>query len=157
MLCQNCGKRPVTTHIQKATGGKFETWALCSECAKLLGVDAFGVGDLFSSLFSDSFFPKAKEVRCTTCGASFSDICSTGKVGCADCYTQMYERLLPSLQRIHGKSRHVGKIPGTASQGAKRAHRLELLKKQLDDAVAKEEYETAARIRDEIRGLESQS
>ena len=155
MLCQNCGKNQVTTHIRKNIGGKTETWALCSECAKLLGVDAFGVGDLFSSLFSDSFAPKAAEERCKSCGASFRDISATGKVGCPDCYTQFYSRLLPSLQRIHGKSRHVGKVPSTASADAKLEHKLESLKKQLSDAVGAEEYEKAAQLRDRIKELET--
>ena len=54
---------------------------------------------------------------CPVCGASLSDISDTGKVGCADCYKTFLNQLMPSIQRMHGNTHHIGKIPmGTALQ-----------------------------------------
>ena len=101
-------------------------------------------------------FPSSDEVRCEGCGATFSDIVRTGKAGCAKCYETFYEQLLPSLQRIHGKTKHTGKVPQSASQQAKKNHHLAQLKEQLNQAVEAQDYEQAAKLRDEIQSLQEE-
>ena len=57
--------------------------------------------------------PSADESeRCPTCGTSFEEVIRTGMMGCADCYDAFYEKLRPSLARIHGKAVHTGKLGG---------------------------------------------
>jgi protein arginine kinase activator len=137
---------------------------LCEKCAAKMGYsnifEGFGLGFDFDNLLG-SFFannePKLMPLvnkRCDFCGASFEDISSTGKVGCAKCYTTFYDRLLPSIQRIHGRTAHVGRTPAVGEAGSKRKSEIEQLKAQLQQQVQAQTYEECARLRDRIHQLE---
>lgn len=168
MLCQNCSKREATTHIKRIVNGEATESHLCSECAHSLGYDGIfgsfdlGLPDFFSSFFGDSPFAlsAAKAKRCEKCGSSFDEIVRTGSVGCADCYDKFYDELLASIQRIHGKTQHVGKVPPVikeTEQEAKPKTKDETIaekKKQLERAVETQNFEQAAILRDEIKALE---
>lgn len=119
MICQCCGKNPASTCIKIVSEGKLTEYALCAECAR-----QFGRGNLFAGLgyrMNDivrEFFNASNEddVLCPCCGASFSDIVRSGKVGCAECYHVFFDRLLPMIRQIHGSDVHRGKIPGGSLQ-----------------------------------------
>lgn len=175
MLCQNCGKREATTHIKRVVNGETSEHHLCSECASSLGYgDVFGgfgmnLGDLLGGFLSESAPERgqlAAPLRCEKCGSTWRDIAREGKVGCANCYRVFYDRLAPSLQRIHGKIRHTGKTSGSAqaqpaeaekSPQALRQEQIEALQKQMQEAVASQDFEQAARLRDEIKALQAQA
>ena len=119
MLCQNCKKNEATTHIKHVINGEATESHFCHSCAESLGVGGFfddfslNLPGIFSSFFGDSVFSLGERQleRCEKCGFCFDDIIKTGKVGCADCYEKFYSKLLPSIQRIHVKAKHQGKIP----------------------------------------------
>ena len=165
MLCQNCGKNEATTHIKQIINGDMAESHLCSDCASHLGYsDVFsGFGLNLSGLFGGflgDMMPSisaGKSPRCPKCGTSFEEIVRSGKVGCADCYRTFYDKLLPSIQRIHGKIKHSGKVTNSAPVESKEEtteEKIEKLKIAMNEAVAKQEFETAAKIRDEIKALE---
>lgn len=162
MLCEKCGKSAATTHIKTNINGKLESYHMCRECATQMGYGpaSFGMSDILGSLFGEGLTTKprlSKEVRCDGCGMSFSEIARTGKVGCGKCYKTFYDEMLPSLRRMHGKTKHAGKVPNTASVEAKVENKLENLKAELNAAIAAQEFEKAATLRDEINALEVQS
>lgn len=161
MMCQNCNKNTATTFIQRTVNGKTATLHLCGECAAKQGVslwNGFDLGDFWGHLFAEpTARATAESMRCEGCGHSFREIASSGRAGCPSCYTTFYERLLPSIERIHGKARHMGKTPSGAGAEIRRERELEELKQQLNDSVAKQEYEVCAELRDRIRQLESES
>ena len=102
-------------------------------------------------MFGEAAHPQAiptggDQVRCSGCGSTFQDIAATGRAGCAKCYDTFYDQLLPSLQRLHGKTRHAGKLPASAGIEAK----------SLSLAIEKQEFEKAAALRDEIKALEQE-
>ena len=165
MLCQNCGKNEATTHIKQIINGDMAESHLCSDCASHLGYSdvfsGFGLNlsGLFGGLLGDMMpsISAGKSPRCPKCGTSFEEIVRSGKVGCADCYRTFYDKLLPSIQRIHGKIKHSGKVTNSAPVESKEEtaeEKIEKLKIAMNEAVAKQEFETAAKIRDEIRALE---
>lgn len=159
MLCKNCGLRPATTHIKRVINGRIEEYHLCAECAKKLNVsafDPFDLSELWGSFFGDRQpdSPSLNQKRCKTCGSSFADIANSGKLGCPDCYSEFNDELLPSLRKIHGKTRHVGRVPGSANENTKTGYMINDLKKQLADAVENEDYEQAAKLRDQIKAYE---
>ena len=163
MLCQNCGKRPATTYVKKTINGKTTEIHLCGECAAHQGLNpVFGglglnLDNFWGSLFAEpAARAMADTVRCEGCGKSFSEIADSGKVGCAACYTTFYDRLLPSIQSIHGKARHTGKVPAGAGDQIKKERELDQLRKQLADCIAKQDYENCAKLRDRIQELEGQ-
>ncbi len=127
--------------------------------------------------------PSAVPGGCAECGLTFAQFRQNGLLGCPRCYEVFEQQLGPLLARWHeGGTHHVGKSPksmaGAASgvSQATRARRAEsgsatgseqaadaraaqvaLLRKQLGEAVAAEQYEKAAKIRDELVRLESMS
>lgn len=159
MLCQKCGKNSATTHMKRTVNGKTTEIHLCAACAAEQGIGGmfggFSLGDFWGSLFAEPTMPLATDsVRCEGCGKSFREITASGRAGCPSCYTAFYDRLLPSIQRIHGKSGHVGKVPSGAGGEMRRARELEGLRQQLNTAIANQEYEKCAGLRDRIRELE---
>ena len=169
MLCQNCGKNEANTHIKQIINGDTAESHLCSECANHLGYSDmfsgfdFSLSDFFGGFLSDvmpgHLIGDVK--RCEKCGASFNDIVREGRVGCANCYRTFYDRLRPSLQRIHGKARHSGKISRSAADEKKEEETLQekinALQEQMNEAVAKQDFEKAAEIRDEIKVLKGEN
>ena len=167
MLCQNCGKNEATTHIKRIVNGEPSELHLCTACAEHLGyADVFsGIGFNLGSLLRN-FFPEVagiaagasprEEEKCPTCGSPFEDIVRTGMMGCADCYDTFYEKLKPSLYRIHGRASHVGKTSSSYDAVSARKERIRELSEQMKEAVATENFERAAEIRDEIKSLKGE-
>ena len=61
---------------------------------------------------------------------------------------------MPSLQRIHGKTRHEGKTPKAVKvETDSTESKISRLEKELKDAVERQDFEKAARIRDEIKAI----
>lgn len=119
MLCQNCMKNEANTHIKKTVNGETQESFLCFECYTKLGHSSvgesfsFGFEDLINQFFGDSLLlsPRAQVQRCPKCGNTYETIAKNGKVGCEKCYETFYEDMKFSLQKIHGKVKHVGKKP----------------------------------------------
>lgn len=179
MLCQHCNKQEATTHIKQNINGEKTEMHLCSACAKELGVmDELDQSMRMDSIFGSSFFGNflgaglatmnalAGVDRCDYCGSSFNDIVNTGSVGCAHCYAKFADKLEPSIRKIHGKTRHIGKnlyyteekddvrqdAPAAGKPAAKSER--ESLQEQLERAVKEQRYEDAAVLRDKIKGIQ---
>lgn len=161
MLCQNCGKNPATTFLKKTINGQTTEWHLCAECAAKQGIGSmfggFDLGNFWGSLFAEpATRAVADTVRCEGCGHSFREIAESGRAGCPECYTTFYDRLLPSVQRIHGKTRHTGKVPAGAGEELKKEKEIDRLRRELSECIAAQQYEKCASLRDRIRELEQQ-
>ncbi len=162
MLCQKCGKNTATTHIKTVINGKVTEQSLCGYCAAKSGYSGFTGGsfsNILASMLGSSLSIGAEDygAKCECCGATFADIAETGKVGCANCYKEFENELLPYLKRIHGSVKHTGKIAGAHQlivTGNKDA--LSELKTKLASLVAAERYEEAAKVRDEIKKMEGE-
>ena len=149
MLCQSCEKRQATTHIKTILNGELKEINLCPECAAKLGYGSFFTDFGFDI---DKLFGKAK--RCNFCGSSFDEIAKSGKVGCAHCYEEFYDELLPSIQRIHGRTNHTGKLARSAGTEVKVKNEIAKCKYELEQAIKTQEFEKAAELRDKIKELE---
>ena len=80
----------------------------------------------------------------------------SGRLGCPHCYVTFESQLKTLLRRLHGSTQHVGKVylPPDPSE-ASRQERLAGLRRKLEKAVASEDFERAAQIRDQIRSMEA--
>ncbi len=172
MLCQQCKQHPATTHIKRTVNGKTTEAHLCAACAKeqglspLFGGLSMDMNTFWGNLFSE---PSARELRstvaCEGCGSTFAQIAESGKVGCPQCYTTFYDRLKPTIERIHGKAAHVGKRPSdpvSAETSEKQTvtpptkeEQKKALQEELDACIVAQEYERCAALRDQIRALET--
>ncbi len=157
VICQNCNKNEANMHMKRIVNGRAAEVHLCSDCARSLGYgeafSGFGLGDLFGELLPKSENANSS-LRCSFCGKSFEEIAADGKMGCAECYNVFYDKLLPSLNRIHGKAAYAGIKPQKNSNSAE--VRLQELKEALAVAVNEQNFELAATLRDRINEIISQ-
>jgi protein arginine kinase activator len=158
MKCQKCTKA-ATLHITEVVGDdQFEELHLCEECAHKYLYEpqqkgpAAKAGDI--GQLSDSDEPSVLNRECPLCGIKFVEFRNTGRLGCPHDYQEFRDELTPLLENIHGETRHCGKTPRRLPQNKQTQSELIQLRKQLLQAVNKEAYEEAARLRDRIRKLE---
>ncbi len=160
MLCEECGKNQATVSITVTTGSGTSTRRLCPECMKKMEFSLVK-GDIQSFLSSVLSVlgneKKAEEpsIVCSSCGLSFAEYEHTGRLGCAQCYRDFAEQLKPSLQKIHGRTQHAGRRPKSyvPDPQLEKNQRMSELRRLMDEAVAMENFEEAARLRDELRAL----
>lgn len=164
MICQECGKRPATVHMTKIVNGQKSERHLCEICANESGElkfvpGAFSFPNLLGSFFSGEAAPGVPQVqtlRCPTCGLTYQQFTQVSRFGCPNCYQAFDPVLDPMLRRIHGSTAHTGKVPRRGGGKLRVRRELEHLKEQLQEKVRLEQFEEAARLRDQIRALEQQ-
>jgi len=168
MLCQRCQERQATVHVTQIMGGEKSGYHLCEQCAKEKGElmnqalsHPFDFNQLLSGLLnmesSPGFSPPvAASLRCTSCGMTYAQFTKVGRFGCPDCYVNFSARLEPLLRRIQSSTSHTGKIPARSGEKVKLRKSLENLRRNLQDAIASEQFERAAEIRDQILELGEQ-
>lgn len=89
--------------------------------------------------------------KCPKCEATLEEMMATGQAGCPTCYEAFKPFFMPLVQRIHNANKHVGKKPKTIAL----SENIEKLQEQMQEAVAAEKYEEAARIRDKIKEIKA--
>jgi protein arginine kinase activator len=159
MKCQRCTKA-ATLHITEVVNeDQFEELHLCEECAnkylyepqqKETAQKAGQIGQAEESDESSAL----NQRECPICGIKFVEFRNSGRLGCPHDYQEFREELAPLLENIHGETKHCGKTPRRMPQNRQTQSELIQLRKQLQQAVHKEAYEEAARLRDRIRKLE---
>lgn len=147
MLCNECGMREATVHTVRIVNGVKTESYLCPECAAKQGTMIFSASDFLKGFFDHK--EEKKAAVCSNCGMSVGDFRRTGLLGCSECYNEFKGEVIPVLRKVHGAVSHAhGEAPRK-----KEPSRLEVLKKELDEAIKKEEFERAAQLRDEINAL----
>jgi protein arginine kinase activator len=168
MKCQKCGANNANTHIKSVVNGEFKEYDLCSECAKKMGyTNMFSdmqndFSSLLGSFFGNVLPARTQAARCDFCGSTYAEIAKSGHVGCARCYEIFGEQLLPSIRRMHGNTTHCGKNSGKQSSAKAlkpeeetKEQKIARLKSELDKAVAEQNFEQAAELRDKIKEMEA--
>ncbi|MGH7532438.1 MAG: UvrB/UvrC motif-containing protein [Gemmatimonadales bacterium] len=165
MQCEQCGTREAVVHLTQIAEDQVTVVHLCEKCAADRGFDT-GVaasqtplGGFLATLSSLGELAPADEnsERCPGCGAGFDDFRKTGRLGCARCYATFSGPLRELMRRLHGASAHAGERyrsaepAGDGAAGAV-AEMVEGLQVQLREAIAAEDFELAARLRDALRG-----
>lgn len=155
MTCCNCKEKQATVHLTQITGEKMQKVDLCEDCAKKKGVNdptGFSLADLLCGLGASSEMEQASgELKCRQCGFTQADFKKAGRLGCAECYNTFSEGLESLLETMHKGTKHVGKVPYSLQQSRELNERLKLLQKKLDKAIAEENFELAAQVRDEMK------
>jgi protein arginine kinase activator len=98
---------------------------------------------------------KHYEPRCSNCGTYYSEFKKGGFLGCSECYTSFKDELDPVLKRVQGSVRHAGKVPGSRMKARTNRNDMDGLRIMLQRAIENEEYEDAAKIRDEIKKMQN--
>jgi protein arginine kinase activator len=158
MKCQfpDCSQQ-ATVHVTQISNGQVKEVHLCERHAAetgLLGGHVAPAPAVHSSGGSSRRRRSASEATCDLCGISWSKFQSTGRFGCAHCYDVFREDLMPLVERIHDSDRHRGRVPRHLARTLGLRQEIDARQRELNEAVAREDYERAAHLRDEIKELE---
>ena len=157
MQCCVCKEREAKVHLTQIVGEKMQKVDLCEECAKQKGVNdpaGFSLADLLLGLGASQEMEQAvgsPDLKCPHCGFTQADFKKAGRLGCSECYVTFAEGLEGLLKSMHKGIKHIGKVPQSLAQSRDLSDKLKSLQKKLDKAVAEEDFEQAAQVRDEIK------
>ncbi|MDH3345582.1 MAG: UvrB/UvrC motif-containing protein [Kiritimatiellaceae bacterium] len=159
MKCDLCDKEAVV-HLTQVDNGEMKEVHLCEEHAKEQGIDInspisitdilMGLGEARQGIESEL------SPTCPRCGMAREEFRQTGRLGCPDCYNTFMAELTMAVKAMHHSNQHVGKIPAREGLQTRIKSQIARLQKDLEAAVAREEYEKAAKIRDQINEVREQ-
>jgi protein arginine kinase activator len=163
MLCSICKEREATLYYTNIVDGKAKNINLCNECAKAKGINpAVGVSETIGFSLADQLLGLGAsqeieqaaggvELKCPRCGYSQEDFKKSGRLGCPECYKVFSEGLEGLLKSMHKGIKHIGKVPEALRHTRDLSDRLKTLQKRLTKAIDEEDFEQAAKLRDEIK------
>jgi protein arginine kinase activator len=168
MKCQKCHK-PATFHITEITDDGVQELHLCEDHARdylaqseqphqptvptLAGMLAqhLKIGETAEEL------ARLDQRACPACGITFYEFRNQGRLGCPHDYDYFHKELLPLVVNIHGDKEHAGKRPKRSAEGGRRQAKLIRLRREMKEAVDREDYERASELRDKIHALENET
>jgi len=161
MKCESCNEREATVHYTEIEGTEKREIHLCEECyrQKLAPVQkATDFAELLKGLLHGVTDEDAAAANalCPTCGLSLAEFRASGRLGCPNDYHVFSEAIKPLIEKIQHGARHVGRVPSRAGDALERENMLIRLRRELERAVQREQYEEAARLRDRVRELMGQ-
>ena len=177
MICQNCQKEEATVHFTEIIDSKVNELNLCKKCAEKKGI-SLTVSNAFSEFISGMTGGQAQTEDdgrcCPRCGLSFKELRQGGRLGCGECYTAFEDSLSALIKNIQKGPKHTGKSPpgfkeevsiktapappvmeSNEKVAIDKEARIKELRGKIKAAIAIEEYEQAAHLRDWIKDLES--
>jgi protein arginine kinase activator len=160
MKCDFCSEA-ATVHITDMSGGKLRELHLCGTCAEKekngdlksqLSVEQFVKGII--AAYAGELVGELAKLSCPYCGTKYMEFRSKGRLGCPADYDIFRKGLWPMLERIHGGTEHKGKSPASNAGAVGPKAELIRLRRELREAIAREDYELAVHLRDQIRAQE---
>jgi protein arginine kinase activator len=169
MKCQKCSK-PATYHItdlDREKPGHYQEFHFCDEHARdhldlsKESPETLAMGKLAEGLIKGTVLETRESATsdkksCPICQITFLEFRNSGRLGCPHDYDVFRDELMPLLENIHDETRHPGKVPRRAPRGSQKQTTLIQLRNDLKRAIAAEDYEAAARFRDQIKGIEQE-
>ncbi|MDZ7814617.1 MAG: UvrB/UvrC motif-containing protein [Planctomycetota bacterium] len=164
MKCEKCDKR-ATVHIIDIRGEVMKDRHMCQKCARSEGYimtsEDVSFEDVLNRLINDSSELVGVGERgsseslkvCHECGTSLREVSRKGVVGCENDYDSFRKELSVILEKVHGSAVHVGKTPTKDDEMARKQQNIQALEKQLEEAVKAENFELAAKLRDQLAEL----
>jgi len=172
MLCENCNKNNATVHMQGFVNGAKTELHLCQECSfNMVNMEMpISMENIFKSILDSvqsmgpinlghASIPGRPQARkapgpCKDCGLTYEQFKAKGKLGCEACYQAFPKEIVALFKNVQGSIHHEGKFPKRSGQQIRQRREADKLRASLKKAVDEENYEEAARIRDQIRSLE---
>lgn len=155
--CSEC-KKPVSTRYTEIHGNHLNCTSMCSDCP-VLQKRLFGFKrDPISHMAEGS-----RSLACGNCGTTLESIKMGALLGCESCYEVFEEviltelthaKKLPPRVNVQKKSApiHIGRAPGEVREFNPQM-RLLALNEALTETLKSEDYEQAAKLRDQIKAL----
>ncbi|MBN2378242.1 UvrB/UvrC motif-containing protein [candidate division WOR-3 bacterium] len=163
MLCEECHELEAEVLVTEVdASGNLKEKHLCKICAAKKGYivqKQKPLTEMFADFLKERGEKEEEELTCSVCGMSWAEFRRQGRFGCAHCYREFGERIERLISRIQGTTRHTGREASADSQNPSAHKDMEVkrLRKELAKAIQEEEYEKAARLRDDLRKFEERS
>ena len=167
MLCERCHQNNATLYVSELIQGKMKESYLCNECAKvqnnisqsnqptfekfITGILEMALGSGAQSLAKNQ--TELDNLACPNCKLTASEFKKNGRFGCSTCYETFHTILQDALKKIQPSNEHTGKVPQRLVPMMTVKREIEKLKKDLKETIKQEEYEQAAKLRDQIKDL----
>ena len=170
MNCQKCGEPDAHVHMTDIIDGEKRTRVLCERCAaesgfvidpQLIQAATDQIQKIMAPLMASSGevettpAPDHPTSTCSHCGMTWPEFRKTNRFGCPRDYEVFSQGIDHILLEIQGHCRHRGAAPNTFEERSERHSRVESLREEMTAAVNAEDFECAARLRDEISALEA--
>lgn len=160
MICNLCGLNQATIHLTEIINNQMVEIHICESCAQEKGTEFkthFDVGDILSN-FSDIGLleeeAKKGKLKCSGCSITYDDFAKSGRLGCPECYQSFSKLLMPLIQRVQRASHHLGKKPKNIPTTTRNRHDLRQIQERLRKCIQMEQFEEAAKLRDEIKQIQ---
>ncbi|EFI41343.1 MULTISPECIES: UvrB/UvrC motif-containing protein [Peptoniphilus] len=162
MLCDSCGKKEAIISYTKMMGNDVEEVHLCADCAEKkmredLEFNSAVTGKMENFLkeifkLTGNLNSDIVKKKCSHCGTGFKEL-ENNELGCEWCYDEFEDEIKSMLTSLKSSSKHKGKIPRSAGDKVVFKREEDELLNKLSVAIELEEYEEAARLRDELKAL----
>lgn len=161
MRCNSCNEREAVVHLTSIVDSAVTQVHLCERCAAEKGVETTvslpttPLGALIKAAQQQLPGPVRDGATCTVCGLTLKEFRATGRLGCQSCYGAFEQPLKDLLKRVHASAVHMGRrYEPPRPEAQQRQNSLLELRAALKRAIEEEQFEKAASLRDQIRGLE---
>ncbi|MGA2480037.1 MAG: UvrB/UvrC motif-containing protein [Spirochaetia bacterium] len=131
---------------------------ICEECAQEKGLireedSELPIANLLSGLLEGKDMTGAVEVKdaCPRCGMKASEFRKQGKLGCPECFVAFEKDVRSIVSQMAARPRHSGKLPIALATEHAASAEAENMREELKEAIEREDYELAARLRDKLR------
>lgn len=165
--CDACKKAIASIHIMDLRNGNVVGKKhFCVACAETAGEIQpkqsikFSTTEILEDLLGGLKSPQREKAEteegpvCPGCGMNITTFRMRGRLGCPRCYEVFRSSLLPLLERVHDGTSHRGRFPGRTAMDVAAADKMTDLRRRLENAILEENYEEAARLRDELHQAE---
>ncbi len=154
MLCERCKHNQATMHYTEVINGHVTEYHLCEKCAREEKLSAeFSDFDIFN-MFSQKREKNETGLICENCKTTLPEFKKTGIAGCSKCYETFSSLIDSMLLRTQGTNAHIKEQPPVKEES--KDEKIIKLQASLKEAISAEEYEKAAKIRDEIKALKEE-
>ena len=156
MTCDVCGEREAIVNLTQIENGEATAMHLCERCAAERGVEppAPRKTPLGGFLAAMGALSAGGGAACPSCGATLQSFRESGRLGCSECWNAFEPSLRELVRRLHGSTYHVGERYSHETGEIPTAQLERELREKLKEAVAAENFELAAELRDRLRVLE---
>jgi protein arginine kinase activator len=162
MKCDVCGKGDVVINIQQILGEKKLEIGLCQSCAKKYGISKNAeilqttTSELLQALLLDKgrSGSSTKNRVCPRCTLTLKEFKKYERLGCIECFNVFNREITAMLRDKQMGTRHTGKFPNRLHAYKTFFVDRERIRKKLESAIQREDYERAAKLRDKLTELD---
>lgn len=183
-LCEDCGQSEAVCTVAVMMGSQVMHRRLCQACmAKAsMSIASGNLGNVLGAIMAaarnaaqqqaaaQQAAPQKRQQAaqtelpelpgeaeaCPQCGMEYAAFRKEARLGCAGCAKAFRQTLGEALRRNSPTLQHTGRRPLTTGEALRNRARQVEMQRQMDEAIAREDYETAARLRDAIRDMNGQ-